>query len=173
MKILQNIQHKRRIRKAVPYIEERINIHFGFNKQTITITGNETNEYLTEQIIKAIDFGFKKEEALLLKDERFLLEFINIKEHTKRKKLYDVRARIIGTKGKAKKTIEELTGAEIIINNNTVGVIVDNKHLEATIQAIQAIIRGAKHGNAFSYLEKQNKEQQKYDEEDLGLKEEA
>jgi len=37
---------------------------------------------------------------LLIKDEDFVFEIINIKDHTKRKDLERIRARIIGTKGK-------------------------------------------------------------------------
>ena len=49
----------------------------------------------------------------------FTLEFITVKEHTRRKNLKDVRARLIGTGGKARKTIENLTGSEIVIHDNS------------------------------------------------------
>ena len=99
------------------------------------------------------------------------MEFIEVKEHTHRKNLKDVRARLIGTSGKARKTIENLTGSVIVIHDNTVGVIVDSIHLDAVVQAIESLIQGAKHGNVFAYLEKQNVSRRKFDEDDLGLKE--
>ncbi len=83
------------------------------------------------------------------------MEFIEVKEHTRRKNLKEVRARLIGTGGKARKTIENLTGAVIVIHDNTVGVIVDADHLDAVVQGIESLIQGAKHGNVFAYLEKQ------------------
>jgi ribosomal RNA assembly protein len=168
MRIIE-IENMRKIKKAVPLIENKIKIKISFGNGKISILGNELNEFLVEKIIQAIDFGFYPEDALLLKNEDFVLEFIDIKEHTRRKNLKDVRARIIGTKGKAKKTLENLTGAVIFIKSNQIGVIVDSKHLDMTIQAIESLIRGSKHGNVFSYIERQNSPKDFF-EEDLGLK---
>ena len=126
---------------------------------------------MAEKIIGAVDFGFHVDDALLLTSDDFVLEFIHVKEHTRRKNLKEVRARLIGTEGKARKTIENLTGSEIVISGNTVGVIVDSAHLDAVVQGIESLIQGAKHGNVFAYLEKQNVSRNKFDEEDLGLKE--
>ena len=128
------------------------------------------NEYLVEKVIRAVDFGFNIDDALLLMSDDFLLEFIEVKEHTHRKNLKDVRARLIGTGGKARKTIQNLTGSEIVIQGNTVGVIVDADHLDAVMQGIESLIQGAKHGNVFAYLEKQNISKRKFERDDLGLK---
>lgn len=159
-----------KIKRAVPVIENRIKIKIGFRKGSVVLRGNEVNEFLVEEIIRAIDFGFNADAALLLTSDDFVLEFIVAKEHTRRKNLRDIRARLIGTGGKARKTIEKLTGSEIVINGNTVGIIVDSKHLGAVIQGIESLIQGAKHGNVFAYLEKQNISKRKFDEDDLGLK---
>jgi len=164
------VENMRKIKKAVPAIENKIKVKIGFGKGCISIRGSGLNEYLVEQIIRAIDFGFYYDDALLLTNEDFVLEFIDVKEHTPRKNLKDVRARLIGTGGKARKTIENLTGSVIVISDNCVGVIVDSEHLDAVIQAIESLIQGAKHGNVFAYLEKQNISRRKFDEEDLGLK---
>ncbi len=165
------IENMNKIKKAVPKIEDKIKIKISFQKSQITIKGSELNEYTVEQIVRAVNFGFDVEDALLLKNEDFVLEFINVKEHTHRKNLKEVRARLIGTDGKARKTIENLTGAVVVIHNNSVGVIVDSEHLDSTTQAIILLIQGAKHGNVFAYLEKQNVSQRKFSREDLGLKE--
>lgn len=165
------VQNLNKIKKAVPAIENKIKIKVGFIKNGVSLKGNELNEFLTEKIVQAVDFGFHVQDALLLSNEDFVLEFIEVKEHTRRKNLKDVRARIIGTNGKARKTIENLTGSVIVIQENTIGVIVDADHLDSTIQAIESLIQGAKHGNVFSYLEKQNSGRQKFERDDLGLKE--
>jgi ribosomal RNA assembly protein len=165
------IEHLQKIKKAVPKIESRTKVKINFNRgKHITIKGKEVEEFVTEQMLRAIDFGFDTEDALLLLQKNFILEFIDIKKHTRRKNLKEVRGRVIGTGGKAKKTIESLTGAVLVIHDNTVGVITDDIHLDTITQAITSLIQGAKHGNVFAYLEKQNKERQKFDEEDLGLR---
>jgi len=165
-----NIENMRKVKKVIPAIENKIKTKISFGKENVKVKGSELNEYLTEQVIRAVDFGFYIEDALLLVNEDFVLEFIEVKEHTRRKNLKEVRARLIGTGGKARKTIEKLTGAEIVIHNNTVGVIVDSNHLDAVVQGIESLIQGAKHGNVFAYLEKQNISKRKFDEDDLGLK---
>jgi len=164
------VENLNKIKKATPRIEDRIKIKISFGNEFVTIKGSEVNEFLTEQIINAIDFGFNVEDALLLKRDGFIIEFIKVKEFTRRKNLKDVRARIIGKDGKARKTIENLTGAEIVIKDNTIGVIVDSEHLDSTIQGIELLIQGSKHGNVFSYLEKQNVKRNQLDDDDLGLK---
>ncbi len=165
------VERMNKVKKAVPKIESRIKIKISFKKENAIVRGSEMNEFLVEQIIRAVDFGFYIDDALLLKDGNFLLEFIDVKEHTRRKNFKDIRSRLIGTGGKARKTIENLTGSAIVINGNIVGVIVDSDHLDAVTQGIESIIQGSKHGNVFAYLEKQNISRRKFDKEDLGLKE--
>jgi len=160
-----------KVKRAVPVIENKIKIKIGFGKESVSVKGSELNEYLVEKVVQAVDFGFNVDDALLLLNDDFVLEFIEVKEHTRRKNLKDVRARIIGTGGKARKTIENLTGSEIVIQGNTVGVIVDSGHLDAVVQGIESLIQGAKHGNVFAYLEKQNVSRRKFGKDDLGLKE--
>ncbi len=164
------VENNRRIKKAVPLIEARVKIKINCSKGSVFIEGPEYHEYIVEKILKAVDFGFDVEDALMLLNDNFTIEFINVKEHTHRKNLTDIRARLIGTDGRAKRTIEELTGGAVVLNANTIGIIVDSEHLSQTVQGIKSIIQGAKHGNVFSYLEKQNAELRHIDEEDLGLK---
>jgi len=165
------VQNMNKIKKAVPAIENKVKVRIGFGKGAVSVKGSELNEFLVEKVIQAVDFGFMVEDALLLMNEDFVLEFIEVKENTRRKNLRDVRARIIGTGGKARKTIEKLTGAEIVISGNTVGVIVDSDHLDAVVQGIESLIQGAKHGNVFGYLERQNISRRRFERDDLGLKE--
>ncbi len=164
------IANSRRIRKAIPIIESKIKIKINYNLRRVSITGKELNEFLAEQMLIAVDFGFNVEDALLLKNENFVLEFVNIKDYARRKNLEEIRGRVIGRQGKAKMTIEELSGGVLAINNNQIGVIVDSEHLDAVIQGLISLIKGAKHSNVFSYLEKQNANLRELDEDDLGLK---
>jgi ribosomal RNA assembly protein len=163
----------KKVKKAVPKIEKRTSIKFSFTRGGVVIKGKEYEEFIVETIVRAIDFGFLDEDAFLLFDSDFVLEFIDVKSLTRRKNIKDVRARVIGTGGKALATIENLTGSVIVLQSNTLGVIVDSDHLDSTVQAIESLVRGAKHGNVFAYLEKQNVLRKKIDVDDLGLKEGA
>jgi len=94
-------------------------------------------------------------------------EIINIKEHTNRKDLARIRARIIGTRGKALKTLSDLTECNFEIKENRIGIIGDVENIENAQKAIISIIKGAKHSNIYSFLEKHHPEPII----DLGLKE--
>ena len=162
----------KKVKKAVPVIEAKVKIRFSFGSGFVTIKGKTLEEFLVTKIVQAIDFGFETEDALLLLDENYLLEFIDIKEHTRRNNLHDVRSRIIGTKGKALNTIENLTGAILAVKDNKVGIISETETIAQVNQAVESIIRGAKHGNAFASLERKNRSRRKlqFTGEDLGLK---
>lgn len=168
-----NIENIRKVKKTIPLIENKIKIKFTFGKEGIKIKGTELNEFLTEEIVRAIDFGFDPEDALLLTNQDFILKFIDIKSNTSRNNLKDVRARIIGRNGKAKKTIENLSEGILAIKDNTIGLIVDSEHLDTTTQAIISLLHGTKHGTIFSYLERQNRTIRQIDQDDLGLTETA
>ena len=161
----------KKIKKAVPKIEDKIKIHFTFNNNKVTFKGNELNEFLTEEVIRALEFGFEIRDALLLLEDGYDLKFVNIKEHTKRRNLKDVRSRVIGRKGKAIRTIENLTESKMVVNENEIGLIVHEDSAEMTMQALESLIQGSKHGNIYSYLEKQKSKRFRRPFEDLGLKE--
>jgi len=164
------VENPGKIKKIIKIIETKLDVKIVYNRNRFDIKGQEYNEFIVEKIIRAIDFGFDAEDALLLANEEYSLQFLSIKDHTKKKNLQEVRSRIIGANGRAKGTIQELTGAIIVVHDNQVGIIVSSEHLDSAIQAIISLIQGSKHANVFAYLEKQNKILRKFDEEDLGLK---
>jgi len=160
-----------KIKKAIGFVESKLKIRISLKGLNVSVKGKEFEEFLAEKIIKAVDFGFEREDAILLKNQDYVIEYLDIKDHTRRKNLEEVRGRIIGTEGRAKKTIENLTNSIIVINQNQIAIIVNALHLDVAIQAIISILQGAKHANVFTYLEKQNAGIKKIKYEDLGLKE--
>jgi len=163
------IESPEKIKKAVPLIENKVKVRISQKGRSIEIKGSELNEFLVAKIIQAIDFGFDTEDALTLVNPDVILNFINIKDHTRKKNLREVRSRIIGTEGRVKGTIQELTGSSIVINDNKIGLIAEAAHADTALQAVVSIIQGSKQSNVFSYLEKQNATLRKRDS-DLGLK---
>lgn len=164
------VENPNKIKKVIKRIESKINVKISYKGNRFEIKGQEYNEFLAEKIIRAVDFGFDVEDAVLLSNEDYSLQFLNIKDHTKKKNLQEVRSRVIGANGRAKGTIEELTGAIIVVHDNQIGIIVSSSHLDSVVQALVSLIGGSKHANVFAYLEKQNKLLNKFDEDDLGLK---
>ncbi len=116
-------------------------------------------ELITKTIIQAIGRGFNPKKALLLLQENYHFEVINIKDFVRDTKndIERVKARIIGTKGKAWKTIEMLTNTDISVYGKTVCVIGDADNVLVAKQAIENLLKGAPHGNVYAFIEHHKK----------------
>lgn len=156
-----------RIIKNKKKLEEELNIKIKNRGKEVVIEGTPENEYVAEKVIDALNFGFPFSTALLIKKEENLFEIINIKDHTKRRDLKRIRARIIGKKGKTLGTLHQLTKCHFELKDNYVGIIGDPEYMENAQEAIISIIHGSKHANVYSNLEKH----QIKPVVDLGLKE--
>ena len=144
--------------KEVLNNKERLRKELGIkitNKgRIILIEGAPENEYLGLKILEAVNLGFSIEKALLLKDEEVIFHVINIKDITRRKDLVHIRARIIGTEGKTKKNIENLSDCLVSMHNNQVGIIGEAGCIEEAIIAMKSLIQGSKQGNVYARLER-------------------
>ena len=156
-----------RIIKNKKKLEEELNIKIKNRGKEVVIEGTPENEYVAEKVIDALNFGFPFSTALLIKKEENLFEIINIKDHTKRRDLKRIRARIIGKKGKTLGTLHQLTKCHFELKDNHVGIIGDPEYIENAQEAIISLIHGSKHANVYSNLEKH----QVKPVVDLGLKE--
>ena len=143
-----------RITKNKEKLEEKLEIKIANKDKEITIHGSPENEYIAEKVIRALEFGFPFSVALLIKEEDFMLEALNIKDYTRRKDLEKVRARIIGKQGKTLRTLLELTKCHFEIKDNQVGIIGEPEYIRNAQEAMISLIRGAKHANVYSFLEK-------------------
>ena len=156
-----------RIIKNRQRLEKKLGIKITNKGKEVTIEGTPEDEYIAEKVIDALEFGFPFSVALLIKSHDYIFEAINIKNHTKRKDLSQIRARIIGKKGKTLKTLNELTKCFFEIKDNWVGIVGDPEYIQNAQNAIISLIKGSKQANVYSFLEKH----QVKPVIDLGLKE--
>lgn len=144
----------KRISKLRPYIEKELGVKIKISGREIIIEGDAEKEYLAEQVLDAINLGFEYEVALFLTQEDFMLEIINIKDHTKRVDLKTIRSRIIGRSRKALDTLENLTKCNFSLYENQIGIIGPAETIHLGKEAIILLIKGTKHGNVYAHLEK-------------------
>jgi len=156
-----------RITKNRERLEKALRVKITNRGKEITINGLPEDEYFAEKVIVALDFGFPFAIALLAKNEDNLFETLNIKDYTKKKDLATIRARIIGTKGKSLRTLNELTKCYFELKDNQVGVIGGPEYIKNAQEAMIMLIQGSKHANVYAFLEKH----QVKPILDLGLKE--
>jgi len=175
MKILC-LENPKKVLKHKKVLENKLSVKLELdktNKENIKIIGDEVNIYDAEGVVQALDFGFSLDVALFLKSEDFMFEVLDLKDYTRRKNLEEVRSRVIGKKGKAINTLMKLTGAELMLKGNNMGVIARVEDMEKTTTAICNLIKGSKHSNVYSFLERGNRNKKKIvlkEGDDLGLR---
>ncbi|MEB3759543.1 MAG: KH domain-containing protein [Desulfurococcales archaeon] len=108
------------------------------------------------EIIKAIAYGFPPEKAMRLLEEDQILVIVNLKEYVgdSQNHLTRIKARIIGEKGRARKTLEEMTGTYINVGDYVVAIIGDYERAMAAKKAIEMLVEGRMHGTVYRHLER-------------------
>ena len=155
-----------RILKNKKRLESKLNIKISNRGKEVQINGKPEEEYIAEKVIDALNFGFPFSVAISIKEESLEFEILNIKDHTTRKDLERVRARIIGKGGKTLKTLNQLTKCNFELKDNFVGIIGLPELIENAQESVISIIKGSKQSNVYSHLEKN----QPKSVIDLGLK---
>ncbi len=143
-----------RIIKNKDNLEKKLGVKIENRGKEVNLGGKPEDEYVAEKVILALEFGFPFSVALMIKERDYLFEIINIKDYTPRKNFEVIRARIIGKNGKTLKTLETLTECFFEMKDNKIGIIGDSEHIKNAQESLISIIRGAKQGNVYSYLEK-------------------
>ena len=143
-----------RILKNKKRLEKKLNITISNRGKEVQINGKPEDEYIAEKVIDALNFGFSFSVAISIKEEDLEFEILNIKNHTTRKDLERVRARIIGKGGKTLKTLNQLTKCNFEIKDNQIAIIGLPEYIENAQESVISIIKGAKQSNVYSHLEK-------------------
>ena len=108
-------------------------------------------------VIKAIGRGVNPEKAVRLFQDDEFFELVDIKEFvgSRTNQLARIRGRLIGTGGKTRQLIEDLTGVHMSIYGNTVALIGNSVSLPVAKHAIELILNGSEHSTVYHYLEMQ------------------
>jgi len=112
-------------------------------------------------IVLAIGRGFSPERAMrLLKDNTYLgvLDIKFTTGHREKAALRRIRARAIGTRGKARSRIEELSGCSMSVYGSTVALIGEEEQLERATHAVELLLKGSEHSAVFHYLARARRE---------------
>ena len=123
----------------------RINI-----SEDIEISGEPIEIMEVESVITAIGRGFSPKDAMKLLDENNIFYVINIPKRGFER----IRARLIGTNGKARRKIERTTKTSLAIYGKTVCIIGTTDNVKLAKIAIEKIITGAPHKNVYKTIRK-------------------
>jgi len=124
----------------------------------VSVSGPDTDPMgvlKARDIVLAIGRGFSPERAFrLLKDDTYL-GIVDIKAATGRREksvLRRVRSRVIGTRGRARSRIEELSGCSISVYGSTVALIGEEDQLDRATRALELLLHGSEHSTVFHLL---------------------
>jgi ribosomal RNA assembly protein len=106
-------------------------------------------------VVLAIGRGFSEDKAMKLLEDDVFLRIFDIKDfaHSRNRRV-QLKGRVIGTGGKTRRLIEELTGASISVYGHTVAIIGSPLQLDIASRAVEMLLQGSEHASVYRYLEK-------------------
>jgi len=148
----------RKILSSKEEIERAFKIKIAHKEKILIIEGKPEQELKAGSFFEAIDLGFSVPKALELKFDNFVFRKIKIKSIATRRNLSQVRARVIGKHRKVMDNIEYLTGCDLALHDNEVGIIGPLEAVNIAEEALKNLIAGSKHATIYAFLEKMKKE---------------
>lgn len=125
------------------------------SKNSIKIFGEPCNLFRIKRVIYALSRNFELKDAINLLNDDYVIEEISIRDFTRsRNRIKELKGRVIGEKGRAKKRIEELTNTKITICGKTVIILGKHDDVFLAKRAVEMLLEGRKHTTVFSILEK-------------------
>lgn len=106
-------------------------------------------------IVLAIGRGFAPDRAMSLLGDDRALHVIDLREFAGKSpsQIERIKGRIIGERGRARRSMESLTGASISVYGRTVAVIGSTASLRMAVDAISSLSSGSMHGAVYGRLE--------------------
>ncbi len=146
-------------------IEEKLRVKLDIKEDGTVIIepreGATINDVLkARKVVEAIGYGFPPEEAFKLMNDEYILEVIDLKDiiGDKRHHLQRIKARLIGEEGRARRTVEELSGASVRIYENYVVIIGTYDEVRIAREGIMRLIHGSRHVTAYARMRRLKRE---------------
>ncbi|MEM0017271.1 MAG: KH domain-containing protein [Candidatus Korarchaeum sp.] len=116
-----------------------------------------------ESVVRAIGRGFNPEVAMMLLEDDYVLEVIDIRRFVGDTKnaLTRMRGRLIGERGRARMYIEERTNTKISVYGHTVSIIGRTYDVVAAREAVISLLEGSMHSTAYRLMERKIAEMSK------------
>ncbi len=110
-----------------------------------------------KEFVRAVAYGFNPEKAMRIIDEDAVLAVIDLKHYVgdSPNHLQRVKGRIIGERGKARRSIEEMTGTDISVYGTYVAIIGDYESVQVAKEAIEMLIQGRQHSTVYRFIERE------------------
>lgn len=141
--------------------ETNSNLHIDSKEGDVRITGEDSlGLFSAREIVKAIARGFSPETALLILKSDYAFELLNLTDYVGKSQNSAARlkGRVIGTEGKTRKRIEDITETSLSVYGKTIGMIGEVENVMLARRAVESLLAGATHSSVYKWLEKKKKE---------------
>jgi len=116
--------------------------------------GDPSSLFKARDVITAVARGFSPEKALKLVSDEYVLMVVDLTDYVGRNPnhLKRVKARIIGSEGRARRIVEENCHVDISVYGDTVSIIGRFEDVKAAEEAIISLVKGAPHGAVYKMV---------------------
>lgn len=120
----------------------------------VVITGEPYDEYNAKNVVQAFGRGFGIGSACRLLTEQYFFKYIDLRDAFRNSaQIKRLKARIIGEEGRCKEYIQSVSGAELSIYGDTIGMIGTVEGIGIATIGIQALLEGSTHKSAYRLME--------------------
>lgn len=157
--------------EAKQRLEERFQVMLEIDSQTGDVAmslGKDVQDpsllFKAKDYVLAVGRGFSPDRAnKLLQDEENMLMIIDLREIFGRSDsdIQRVKGRIIGTEGKTRKIIEELSEALISVYGHTISIIGGVEQSEIAREAVNMLLKGSQHATVYKFLQRKRQDLKK------------
>ncbi len=152
-------------------LEKRLQVELEIDSQSGDVAmslGKDVQDpsllFKAKDYVLAVGRGFSPDRAnKLLQDEENMLTVIDLREIFGRSDsdIQRVKGRVIGTEGKTRKIIEELSEAFISVYGHTISIIGGVEQSEIAREAVSMLIKGSQHATVYKFLQRKRQDLKK------------
>ena len=137
-------------------IEKKTNCKLGIEDNEVSIEGESLGEWIAKDIVHAVGRGFNPYKALILVEDGYVLDFLDLKEYANTPKSVErLKGRVIGEEGRTRKHLERSTGAMVCVYGKTVAFIGTVNDVALAKTACDMLLSGKRHSTVYRFLDKQ------------------
>jgi len=113
-----------------------------------------------KDVVTALGRGFSPDRAMTLTDDEVVLDIIDLRELFGKNEsdINRIKGRVIGSEGKMRRLLEEMTDAKVSVYGCTIATIGEFESVSAARQAIDMLIKGKQHSSVYKFLRKAKSE---------------
>ncbi len=119
------------------------------------------SEFIAKNIFFAFGRGFEMRIAEKLEHDDCYFELIDIARLGSEKRITQMKARVIGDKGRTKAYIESVSGAKLAVHGDTISFIGTATQINEAKTAVDTLLKGSTHKLAYMKMEAAHRKNKK------------